>query len=29
MNGDNWLNVPENALNVEENGYGNLTFIVN
>jgi hypothetical protein len=29
MNGDNWLNVPEYALNVEENGYGNLTFVVN
>lgn len=28
INGDNWQNSPENALNVEENGYGNLTITV-
>jgi len=29
INGDSWQNAPENALNVEENGYGNLTLKIN
>ena len=28
INSDNWQNAPENALNVEENGYGNLTLTI-
>lgn len=28
LNGDNWMNAPDTALNVEENGYGNLVLEV-
>ena len=28
INGDNWQNAAENTLNVEENGYGNLTITI-
>ncbi len=29
INGDHWQNIPENAINTEDNGYGNLVLKIN